>query len=244
MRFHVPDQGNGSMIIVEKNKSPILFFDLGQSKYGDTTFKSYYSRYLGYIANNDHISINEAERPLDIIISHLHSDHFRNLSSDFLDILLQETKISLRSIWAPPVDLLFAANSNQDIMSDNSRILPLEYINSDLSSFYTRLHEFTSDEEKDTSVNVKNHFIDTHRDNTVLGEEFKVEWLAPPSTSANDAKRGIRENNLKNITLYSPVSDADGFLRNVNENRMDKPSTYPLPLLTSITPAYPRRATQ
>lgn len=39
MRVHFPDQGNGSMVIIEEEEGPILFFDLGQAAYGKTTFK-------------------------------------------------------------------------------------------------------------------------------------------------------------------------------------------------------------
>ena len=109
---------------------------------------------LGYLAANDHIPLNEQVRSLDIVISHLHKDHFKNLTSDFLDTLIEETKVSLRSIWAPPVDVFLAAGDNTQIFDRYGNVRPLHEINSDISEFFARLNEFSSIADPDMQANV------------------------------------------------------------------------------------------
>lgn len=236
MRFHSPDQGNGSMVIIEEEEGPILFFDLGQVAYGKTTFKRYYSKMLGYLAGNDHIPLNEQVRSLDIVISHPHKDHFKNLTSDFLNTLIKETEVSLRSIWAPPVDVFLAAENKTQIFDESGNIRPLHEINSDISELFARLNEFSSTDDPDMQANVFNHFINSHREKLHFGESIEVTWLSPPATTSHEFQEALKGLSIKESDTFTPVSGVEQHIQNLNDAKesLDTPSNYGIPYPYSL----------
>jgi len=236
MIFHSLDQGNGSMVIIEEEEGSILFFDLGQAAYGKTTFKRYYSKMLGYLANNDHIPLNDQVRSIDIVISHLHKDHFKNLTSGFLETLIEETEVSLRSIWAPPVDVFLAAEDKAQIFDVSGNVRPLQEVNSDISEFFARLKEFSSAEDPSMQANVFNHFINSHREKLRIGESIEVTWLSPPATTTQEFQEALRGLSIKESDTFTPVSDAERHIQNLNDAKesLDSPSNFGIPYPYSL----------
>ncbi|WP_152421389.1 hypothetical protein [Natronococcus amylolyticus] len=225
------------MVIVEKEEGPILFFDLGQATYGETTFKSYYSRTLGYLSNNDHISLQNKERPIDIVISHLHKDHFKNLTTEFIETLIDETEVSLHGIWSPPVDILLTTEDRTNQIDQSGGIPPLNEINSDIAELFDKLYEFSSSNEQAKKAQVYNHFITSHRTSNSLEETFEIDWLSPPSTTVQDYEKGLEKLGITDFDSFSPVLNANAYIQKLSKDRgeIELASGHLIPFLYSPT---------
>lgn len=208
MRLHVPSQGNGGMIIVENDNS-MLFFDMGIKKHGESTLSEYYREPMGYLAENDFVSLDEINE-FNIVISHLHSDHFSNLNIDFIENLINEDSQALHNICLPPVDILFTLDDNIMQLEKECKNVELSEINEEVSQLFDEVSEIISKKES----SVRNNFIEEHRNNIFSGS-FNVKWLAPYST---ESKKYQELSGDQQLDAYSSVEDPEKYIRRINKS--------------------------